>query len=81
MASCKSCGAEIDWAIDPKGKRVPVDAGDKPDGNVAAWPGQHVQLLARYLKRGEQPLQDERRTTSHFATCPDAEKWRERGRG
>ena len=81
MASCKSCGAEIDWAVDTAGKRIPVDQGEREDGNVAVFrPADNSGLIARYLKHGEQ-LIDERRTVSHFATCPQAEKWRERGRG
>ena len=78
MANCKSCRAEIGWAVDTKGKRIPVDAGEKPNGNVAV---QEVgpRLYARYLAKGGIPAESERRTTSHFATCPDARAWRERG--
>lgn len=34
MATCKSCGAEIFWAVTQKGKRMPVDTEPREDGNL-----------------------------------------------
>ena len=82
VATCGSCGTEIDWALMPSGKRNPVDhhsAGD-PNGTLAVKRLDDGTLAARVLKDGDQPEQDEKRGTSHFATCPDADKHR-RGRG
>jgi hypothetical protein len=65
---CRSCGAEIEWAVTPKGRRIPLDPGTRDDGNiqvdawgtawvVGAWQGDRV---------------------SHFATCPHHDKHRRR---
>jgi len=77
---CKSCGAKILWITTSNGRGMPVNAdslipvrpgGTKsacvvtPDGNVVlgdpTWRG-HPEAVLGYV--------------SHFATCPDAEKWR-----
>lgn len=79
MAACKSCGVAIDWAVDPKGKRVPVDQGTRHDGNLAVRQIAPGSLAVRYLRSRDTTLHGERRTTSHFATCPDAQQWRDRG--
>ena len=34
MAECKSCGAEIEWALTPEGHRIPIDKVPVPDGNI-----------------------------------------------
>lgn len=84
MASCDSCEAPIDWTVTEAGKRMPVDAGEREDGNVIVTAGTRngrPVLLSRAVTGGELPMPGERRTTSHFATCPDRDKWRDRGRG
>jgi len=80
VASCRSCDAPVDWALTEAGRRMPVDAGERPDGNLAVS-GHGRMMRARALKDGEQPAEGERRTVSHYATCPDSDKWRDRGRG
>lgn len=81
MAECKSCRAPIQWAVTSRGKQMPVDAGTAPDGNAAVRKLPGGALGVRHL-RADSPLADgERRTVSHYVTCPDAKKWRERGRG
>jgi hypothetical protein len=84
VASCGSCRAEIDWTVTEAGKPMPVDAGEREDGNVLVIPGKRggrPVLLSRTVTGAELPMPGERRTTSHFATCPDSGQWRERGRG
>lgn len=67
---CRSCGADIIWALSDHGKRMPVNAemasgsgfvleGDPPRARLSV--GEAVHL-------------------SHFATCPQAGKWRKRDR-
>ena len=62
---CRSCGAEIIWIKTPEGKSMPLDA--KPEKrwveNVADGHGvDYWGLEDTYV--------------SHFATCPDAAKFR-----
>jgi hypothetical protein len=77
--SCRSCGAEIVWARTEKGKRAPIDAAIDDKGTI----------VLRAPREGERdPLAifgvppdvfaGEPRHTSHFATCPDADRWRRR---
>lgn len=74
MAECRSCGAEIYWAITNNGKRMPVDYLPTPEGTIAIeYP--KGPLLAIVLHGDEllaareagEPLH-----LSHFATCPNA---------
>ena len=65
-ARCRSCNAPIEWAVvPPNGKRMPFNEPVilAPDGNDPTLPAGVV-------------LVDMERTQSHFATCPDAERWR-----
>lgn len=77
MASCRSCGARIIWALTPTGKRMPIDAEPVDGGNI---------ILHQPVERGGSPTctvvgkrvqpslfgDDGPRHTSHFATCPNA---------
>jgi hypothetical protein len=67
MAHCRSCGAHIDWAETPAGRKIPIEkmpggnlSVDDPDGKliatvVGAGRGSHV---------------------AHFALCPNADEHR-----
>lgn len=70
MSSCRSCGAPIEWARTPKGKRIPLDVEPRPDGNLAFVAGELVNAAGL-------PPEVERRV-SHFATCPNAAQHRRR---
>ncbi len=76
---CGSCQAEIIWAVTTRGKDMPVNADPAPGGNVALdyRPGQDP--LARVLTTTQQFGRNNLRL-SHFATCPQAPRWRKRGR-
>jgi len=78
MAKCGACPAEIDWALLPSGKRLPVDraSADDPKGNLAILRHPDGKLTVRYLKRSEQPEPGEHRAISHFASCPAASSFR-----
>jgi len=60
MSLCKSCQAEIEWALTTNGKKVPLDpepitvAVTQDDGSVMVVTGRQA----------------------HFATCPNASKHR-----
>ena len=47
-ATCRGCGADIEWWSSPKGSKIPMDPMDKGTSEA----------------------------TSHFATCPDRDRFR-----
>ena len=85
-ATCRSCGAPIEWAITAKGKRMPVDAEPRTDGTI----------LLRHTRVGEPPRaevlnaeeiaferqvaanrgEELRLFVSHFVSCPQSADWR-----
>lgn len=79
---CRSCGADILWAITGSGKRMPMDS--EPDmrpppkgGNmvltVKGGPFGELHVEAYYRQtHGEK----RNRYTSHFGTCPNADEHR-----
>ena len=75
-AHCRSCGAEILWAVnDHSGAGIPVDAEPVANGNItldASGP----KVLAHVLKRGEEAAEGTPRYQSHFSSCKDAAGWR-----
>jgi hypothetical protein len=72
--TCRYCGADVLWAITPKGRRMPVDPEPRPDGNLAVYRDHLGQLRARVVTRsisGEYPREPyERPAMPHAATCP-----------
>lgn len=82
MSRCRSCWQEIRWIVTPDGKRMPVDAepvwvreameGETPrpfldrKGNIVNG------IMAGDAWEGKA----EEVFVSHFATCPQAAKWR-----
>lgn len=109
MPKCKSCDAEIRWAVTVNGKKIPIDAAPAAGGNITLterpaapssrpYVGASGKVEDRITTRREQPpiavmidaegqaqlpgLQpssEAPRYKSHFATCPDAAKYREAG--
>lgn len=73
MPSCRSCGADIEWAEwQDSGKAVPLDVGAVANGNLALVGGK----VHRYTADDAKLARDRR--VSHFATCVDADRWRKR---
>jgi hypothetical protein len=72
---CRSCGAPIRWARTAKGTAVPLNPEPAPNGNVVLMGDGTVT----YLGRGQAPPEGTLRWTSHFASCPEARRWRRRG--
>jgi hypothetical protein len=68
--TCRSCGAPIDWALTPKGQRIPLDVATHPDANIIV----DDHGIARIVAKGEGTR------ISHFATCVDAKRFRKRDR-
>lgn len=71
MSRCRSCRAEILWAIwEETGKRAPFDPEPVYGGNVILYPGDPPRAVYAREPNGV-PLY-----VSHFATCPDSDSWR-----
>ena len=69
MPTCRSCDAEIIWAMTPAGRLIPLDLGLYDNGNIELRDGiAHV-----VTDPGDRP-----RRRSHFASCPDAVQHRQR---
>lgn len=84
-ALCRSCKAEIFWAITADGKRMPVNSAVDPNGGFVLElvkteepeSGKDMDWLRAEVFA---PLlhPNRKRYTSHFATCPDAGQWRKK---
>lgn len=66
IQNCRSCKAEINWIV-YKGKSHPIDA--KPVKVFTAVEDEFGNHRYWEYVNGY---------TSHFVTCPDAEKWRKK---
>jgi hypothetical protein len=76
-----------------KPKMIPVNADsfDDPKGNIEVWRQDIIPttdgksawvLYARYLNKGHpQPDAGRKRAVNHFATCAQANLWRDGGDG
>lgn len=87
MATCEGrggCGAPIEWRVNDKtNKSAPVNQLPDPTGNVTLPDDTHYHVLTkaelhafdeRSFFDGDEPV----RYTLHFATCPNADKFRRR---
>ena len=79
---CRSCGAKIMWVQTEKGRRMPVDDEPTDQGNITLVRRVDNIPLAYVLAASEIAMMSmaERRKlfTSHFATCPSADRWRKK---
>lgn len=78
-ARCGSCGEAIIWATTHAGRNMPLDATPSPEPtNLRAWRDQSGAFHVRDIDgigSTEIPA-DAPCATSHFATCPNADKHR-----
>jgi hypothetical protein len=84
LARCRSCGAEIEWAVSPTGKRIPIDATavpieKKPIG-AAAYAVDRRSSLAPKLTKLPADHTAGAVYVSHFSTCPDSATWSKKGK-
>lgn len=63
MAKCKGCGAEIIWVETTNGRKMPVDPTE-------------VTIVTPVASRHSDKYRIVKGYTSHFATCPAAEWFR-----
>jgi|SRR6185436_782509 hypothetical protein len=78
-AHCASCQAPIIWTLTERGKRMPVNAEPVDGGNIRLDMRRPVHSFV--VPVGEMfsediPGDDGLRYTSHFASCPEADLWR-----
>lgn len=75
---CAGCPAEIVWAHTASGKRMPFDVRASTDGQWELAPDGQT-LLAIHLRPeflAKRIAEGELFYTPHFATCPQAAKYR-----
>lgn len=74
-AKCRSCGADILWIHSAAGNLMPLDAEPVANGNIFVLDGK-----ARFVSNDlfEPMLPEGPRYQSHFASCPEAAKWRKK---
>jgi hypothetical protein len=78
VTKCKSCGADVIWTVTENNMRMQVDAEPNLKGRFmlrepvsgGAPLSVHVNLFS------DTDGDDGLRYVPHFATCPDADKWR-----
>lgn len=78
---CRSCSAEIIWAVTENGKRMPVDALPREDGNIllTEYPDGYIEaayVQSSLFEEWDQDAPEPRRHVSHFATCEQSKEWR-----
>jgi hypothetical protein len=79
VSACRSCGAPILWAETDGGKRAPLDLDPVPDGTfVIADRNRWGTPRVAYVPADALLIDDAPRYRSHYATCPDADRWRRR---
>lgn len=81
IRACRSCDASIIWARPRTGRVMPVDAAPADGGNILL---EVRQGFVRATVLGPNAVEHrgaQAKTLmhkSHFATCPDADGWRQR---
>lgn len=78
---CRSCGAEIIWALTVNGIPMPVDASPTADGNCVLTPAPGGRVTVEVLGPLDLALAGDDHPPlrmAHHATCPDADTWRRR---
>jgi len=71
MSACRSCGAAVTWATTRSGKSMPLDEAPSDKGTWVHVAGKTWQATDED-RRLMRPMH-----TSHFATCPQADAWRQ----
>ena len=77
---CRSCSAPVFMVEHERtGKRAPINADPVPDGNIVFDLYDDGQVAYRILEIGDR-ANFAPRYTSHFATCPNSNAHRRRGK-
>lgn len=79
MTKCRSCGADIIWIITKTGRKMPCNA-EPIFFDLANMNDEGTKVFVKdngTIAIGiENPEGQEVGYISHFATCPEADKWR-----
>jgi hypothetical protein len=74
---CRSCHRPIIWAVNGKtGKSMPVDADPADNGNIELLP--RAGAAPEAVVHAQPPMLATGLYLSHFATCPDRDRWRKK---
>ena len=73
ITACRSCVQPIIWTLTQRGKKMPVDAEPDPLGTFILEFRDGDEPTSVYV--GNRDTDDDR-YTSHFSTCPHADKHR-----
>lgn len=77
LGYCRSCGAPVIFLLMNTGNTMPIDPGPVPNGNIVVELG-----VGRVLKKADaRPPEGTALFRSHFATCPDAARFRHKRKG
>jgi hypothetical protein len=72
--ACSACNAPILWAVGANGKRQPLNAEPRADGNI--WLS--GDGLAHFRSKANPIPEGANRYTSHFSDCVNAAQFRRR---
>lgn len=76
---CRSCNALVVWTRTAfNHTAMPVDWDPVPHGNIVIVEHDGEPLRSMVLPPGDERINAETTYTSHFATCPDGDRWRRR---
>lgn len=75
---CRTCTAQIIWAVTRNGKDMPVDAEPTPDGNVRLVERRGMDPLAEVIGNPAKRFGLTGLRLTHFVKCPQADRWRRR---
>lgn len=78
MSACRSCGKPVVWAkVQVTGSPIPLDPDPAPNGNIRLHTKPECEVLSQaQIKQAKQD--GVALYVSHFATCPEANRWRKR---
>lgn len=77
--TCRACPAAIRWVTTSAGRKMPIDAEpDEHKGNIILKINSSGDDIAHYIDRKTSKVAGPF-YTSHFATCPEAQRFRKKG--
>jgi len=79
ISECRRCHAEMIWCRTGRGKKMPVDAEPTSDGVFVLEHGESSDPVVRRLSNDAAATYTGEKFTSHFATCPNADDFRNKG--
>lgn len=79
FGECRSCHAAIIWVVTENGTRMPLDPEPSSDGMyVKLRVDGNGDKVVHFVKRTEMEANTKMLYTTHFVTCPDADKHRKK---